>query len=410
VAVETIVLALIGFAVIVWIVRHIEMSAVNRKGPFIRAGGSHSELTRTPLVSVIVPARNEEENIAECLKSIFNQDYPNLEVTVVNDRSTDRTAEIVHSLCEQRLKEGKTPCSLVNIKELPEGWTGKTYALHSVTAKAKGEWLLFIDADTRHHPSNISRMMEAAQKENLDMLSLLPGLESKSFWERAMQPILAGALMVRYPIELVNNPRSRIAFANGQYIMIKKSVYEAVGGHEAVRHNLLEDIALARRVKNFHREVDCKAERPFAVKLFLGSEVTTTRMYDSFRRIWKGWSRIFYGAYNRSAPMVLLLICMVILLSASPLFVFLGSLICEVAGVGAPFVHQLLLFSGVHLALMLTGYFRFYKYVNGDPRFVLFTPVAALVGVGILTNTLAKILFAQDISWRGTNYATNSKK
>ena len=186
--VKIIVLILIGSAIIVWIARHIHMLLVDRKGSFIRGDGSHCELTETPLVSVIIPARNEEENIAECLKSVFDQDYPNLEVTVVNDRSTDKTAEIVDALCEQRLKDGKTPCPLVNIEELPDGWTGKTYALHLVTKKAKGKWLLFIDADTRHHPSNISRVMEAAQKENLDMLSLLPGLESKSFWERAMQP------------------------------------------------------------------------------------------------------------------------------------------------------------------------------------------------------------------------------
>jgi glycosyltransferase involved in cell wall biosynthesis len=406
--VQNAVLILVGFATCIWVFRHIHMYLVNHTGPFLRRNGCAHELPETPLVSVIIPARNEAENITACLETIFAQDYPNLEVLVVDDRSTDGTGDVINSLCRRRREEGLTSCTLIGIEQLPEGWTGKTYALHHVTKQAHGEWLLFIDADTRHDPSNISRVMEAIQKEKLDMMSLIPSLEGGSFWERVMQPILGGALMVRYPIERVNNPNSRIAFANGQYIMIRRSVYEQVGGHEAVKNNLLEDIALADMVKNYHREGEGGAAKPFRVQLFLGSEVSSTRMYSSFKEIWRGWSRIFYAGYNRSAAFVLLAMCMMALFSASPFPLFAGSLISKAAGITGPFVEWLLLLSGIHLALLLVGYARFYRYMKGDVRFVIFIPLAAVVGTGILFNTLRKILFGRGISWRGTFYSRHT--
>ena len=174
----------------VWVVRHIHISIVNRRGPFIRKGISPASIENPPFVSIIVPARNEEHNIVKCLESIFAQDYPRLEVLVVNDRSQDETASAVESFIASQKGKSRIICSLINIKELPDGWTGKTFALHTGSRSAKGDWLLFVDADTRHDGSNVSQAMEYVTREKVDMLSLIPGLETRTFWEKTMQPLM----------------------------------------------------------------------------------------------------------------------------------------------------------------------------------------------------------------------------
>jgi len=406
---KAVLLAIMILIVIVWIWRHIHISIVNRRGPFIKSDDADPPAEHLPLVSVIIPARNEQDNIIECLESVFAQDYPRIEVLVVNDRSTDNTAPAVETFFKKHADGGRISASLINIVELPEGWTGKTNALHVGSERATGEWLLFIDADTRHMPSNISRAIEFVRRENVDMLSLVPALETKSFWEKTMQPMMAGVLMLRYPFELINNPGSRIAFANGQYIMIRRSVYEAVGGHGAVRNKLLEDIALAHTVKNFHRNNRSAESEGFNLKVALGSSVTKTRMYGSLKEIFNGWSRIFYAGFDRSAAKVLLFLTVMTLFSVLPFWVFGVSLILETTGRGAAFLHWILALSAIQIGLLLTGIMRYYDYVDADKRYVVFYPLAGMVGIGILLNTLSKILFGSDIRWRGTNYSANLK-
>ena len=403
-------LAIMILIIIIWIWRHIHISIVNRRGPFIKATDSDAPIKEAPLVSIIIPARNEEDNIIECLESVFAQDYPRMEVLVVDDRSTDNTASAIESFFKDRADEKRISASLINIVELPEGWTGKTNALRVGSERSTGEWLLFIDADTRHKPSNLTLAMEFVRREKVDMLSLLPALETKSFWEKTMQPMMAGVLMLRYPFELINNPKSRIAFANGQYIMIKRSVYETVGGHGAVRNRLLEDIALAHAVKNFHRNDQSTESEGFNLKVAIGFSVTKTRMYGSLKEIFNGWSRIFYAGFDRSAAKVLLFLTVMIVFSVLPFWIFGISLILETAGRGGAFLHWALALSAVEIGLILTGIMRYYGYMGADKRYVVFYPIAGMVGIGILLNTLSKILFGGDIRWRGTNYSANLKK
>jgi len=408
---KTVLLVIMILIILVWIERHIHISIVNRRGPSIKKTDAGPPIDEAPLVSVIIPACNEEHNIIECLKSVFAQDYPRFEVLVVDDRSTDNTASVVESFIKAKSAERGISASCINVKELPTDWTGKTNALRVGSEKARGDWLLFIDADTRHDPSNISRAMEFIRKENVDMLSLLPALEARSFWEKTMQPMMGGVLMLRYPFELINNPKSRIAFANGQYILIKRSVYETVGGHACVKDKFLEDVALAHTVKNFHRNNQSDNSAPFNLKVALGSSITRTRMYASFKDIFSGWSRIFYAGFDRSAAKVLLFLAAMFTFSVLPFFIFGATLVLEVAGVrGISFIHFMLALSTAQVVLLLTALVRFYEYVDCDKRFLIFYPLAGIVGVGILLNTLSKILFGSDIHWRGTNYSPNAKK
>src|SRR5271170_4685315 len=196
-------------------------------------------------LSVIVPARNEEDCIGECLRSLASQSdsvFPlgvDWEILLVDDGSTDRTKEIASGI------EGVT---VIEALPLPKGWTGKANAVWTGAQQAKGEWLLFTDADTVHEPGDLIRAMHEADKAKVAMLSYSPRQIVTGFWQRAVMPLVFCELALAYPPEKVSNPESLLAAANGQFILVKKEAYFAVGGHAAVAGSLLEDVTLARRI------------------------------------------------------------------------------------------------------------------------------------------------------------------
>jgi len=221
-------------------------------------------------ISVIVPARNEEACLAECLRSLVGQAGPAYEVIVVDDHSTDGTCAIAASF----------PVKLIGADELPPGWNGKCNAAWCGAKAAKGKWLLFTDADTRHAPDSIARGLQEAQEASADMLSYSPKQEVRGFAERALMPVIFAELATTYPPKEVCDPKSPVAAANGQYLLIRREAYDAVGGHAAVATALLEDVELAKRLK----------EAGFALRFGM-SDAVSTRMYRSFPQMWEGWSK-----------------------------------------------------------------------------------------------------------------------
>src|SRR6202522_1579101 len=196
------------------------------------------------MVSAIIPARNEEDAIARAVESVAVQ--PEIrEVIVVNDQSTDRTSAI---LAELAVKIPKI--KILNVDRLPPGWVGKNYAVSLGAAAARGEWLLFTDADTYHMLGSARRALNDAVEHNAVLVSYSPEQELGSFWERALIPVVYLRLAARYPFDRVNNPGLPDAAANGQFLMILRDVYEQVGGHGAIASQILEDVALASRVKS----------------------------------------------------------------------------------------------------------------------------------------------------------------
>jgi len=179
---------------------------------------------------MLVPAKDEEENIENCIKSLLAQDYPNFEIIAIDDRSKDRTLEILKSF-EQKDKRIK----VVEVKELPEGYTGKNHALIEGLKHTKGEWLLFIDADTVHDPRTLAAAMNYALKKDLDSLSVEPQFEWNRFFQKLTFPILALGTACMFPIFTVNKKGSKVTLSNGQYLMVKREVYEACGGHEKIK-------------------------------------------------------------------------------------------------------------------------------------------------------------------------------
>jgi glycosyltransferase involved in cell wall biosynthesis len=223
-------------------------------------------------VSVIVPARNEEACLSACLASLTKQTGVSCEIIVVDDHSTDRTRAIAQSFAGVRVIEADP---------LPQGWTGKNNAVATGTRATHGEWLLFTDADTVHLPGSLQRSLEEASASGASLLSYSPEQIVTSFWEKAVMPVIFAELAAKYRPAEVSDPKSPAAAANGQYILVTREAYDAVGGHAAVAQSLLEDVDLARVVKQSGRRI-----------LFrYGGDAVRTRMYRSFSQLREGWTK-----------------------------------------------------------------------------------------------------------------------
>jgi glycosyltransferase involved in cell wall biosynthesis len=224
-----------------------------------------------PVVSVIVPARNEEACLGDCLRSLLEQSGIEYEIIVVNDNSTDRTRQIA------RLHGVK----VIDAPPLPAGWTGKSHAAHCGAQVARGKWLLFTDADTIHRRRSLRHAVVEADENLVEMLSYSPKQVVRGLWERSLMPVIFAELRRQYPPSEVSDSDSPIAAANGQYLLIRRETYDAIGGHEAVRASLLEDVELARRVKHSGRRI----------RFRYGRDALKTRMYRSFPQMWEGWTK-----------------------------------------------------------------------------------------------------------------------
>jgi len=223
-----------------------------------------------PDVSIIIPARNEEVSLGACLESLVSQQGVEFEIIVVNDHSVDRTREIAESFAKAHV---------IDAGPLPPGWTGKNNAVATGAQAARGEWLLFTDADTVHLPGSLSRSLAEAKQNAAALLSYSPEQVVTGFWERAVMPVIFAELAAQYRPSEVSDARSPAAAANGQYILITREAYDAIGGHAAIASNLLEDVELARAVKRSGRKI----------RFRFGGDAVRTRMYRSFSQLREGW-------------------------------------------------------------------------------------------------------------------------
>ena len=241
-----------------------------------------------PLVSVIIPARNEQRNIERCVRSVLATRYPALEVIVVNDHSTDETGTIAGAIArdDERL-------IVIDAPELPDGWFGKQWACATGARIARGELLLFTDADTRHEPDLLPRAVNALRDRGASLLSIAGHQEMHSFWERIVQPQMFALLSIRYGgTEHVSNARrAEDVIANGQFILVRRDAYDAVGGHATVRDRVAEDMALGQELFRIGRRV----------VLMLALRQLSTHMYASLREVIDGWRKNIYAGGRHAA-------------------------------------------------------------------------------------------------------------
>jgi cellulose synthase/poly-beta-1,6-N-acetylglucosamine synthase-like glycosyltransferase len=233
-------------------------------------------------VSVIVPARNEEICLGACLQSLLSQCSVAFEVIVVDDHSTDRTREVASSFSNPQTPiPAGVSLRVLEAAPLPPGWTGKNNAVNTGAKAALGEWLLFTDADTIHLPGSLARGLDEAKRHGAALLSYSPEQIVKGFCEKAVMPVIFAELAASFRPSQVSDPRSPAAAANGQYLLITREAYDAVGGHAAIAGNLLEDVALARAVKRSGRKIFFRH----------GADAVRTRMYRSFAQLREGWTK-----------------------------------------------------------------------------------------------------------------------
>lgn len=229
-------------------------------------------------LSVVIPARNEEDCLGACLESLVAQSDDgwrlglHWELLVVDDGSTDRTREIA---------SGFPGVTVLSPAALAKGWTGKANAVWTAAKQAHGDWLLFTDADTMHEPGDLRRALHEAEKHKVAMLSYSPKQLVTGFWQRALMPLVFSELALAYPPAKVSDPESRLAAANGQFLLIRRDAYFQVGGHEAVAQSILEDVELAYLVKR----------RKLGLRFRYAPDALSARMYRGFRQMCEGWTK-----------------------------------------------------------------------------------------------------------------------
>lgn len=352
--------------------------------------------SHAPLISVCIPARNEERNIRTCVESMLAQDYPNLEVIVLDDRSADSTPEILVSIRRFAVTRPANNLKIISGSDLPEGWAGKPHALHQASAFARGEWLCFVDADTILTPECLSSCYAKAIETNADMFTIMTFQVTGSFWERVVMPLVMTALSVGFSPRKVNDPDAKDAIANGQFILIRRSVYDAIGGHAGVKDRIVEDKALSEHVKwNGYRLIVAD-----------GMKVARTRMYTSLPEMWEGWTKNIYlglrdqptllwlGAFGAFLALVAALFL--------PLWPLLG-ILWRLNGGGwmalTVVAKSLLLW-----AFLLYVRARVASNMEIAPWYALTTPLGAAVFAAMMFASAWKVISGKGVAWKGRVY------
>jgi chlorobactene glucosyltransferase len=328
-------------------------------------------------VSAIIAARNEELEIGRCLDSLLDQDYPDLEIIVVDGGSTDGTREIARARGPR--------VRLIEEPPLPDGWVGKNWACHIGARAATGDFLLFTDADVRYDRSAVRATVRWAEREGAALATLAPRFETVGFWEKVVLPFYAQMVLTYFRTPRVNLPRSRAAMANGQFMMVRRPAYDRVGGHEAIRGAVLEDVRLAQAFR--------AAGLPMRVAW--APELVTTRMYRDRHEMFEGLLKNIHGirfSVGRQLGFLTGLIAFFYL----PLFLLpfgwmVGSLPLVVVG-------------ALLYLVLFAKHAGFARGLKLDPAYGLLFPVAVGFYVVLLVTSLVRGIAHRPIAWKGREY------
>ena len=346
-------------------------------------------LENPPLVSVIIPARNEAHNIARCVSSILSATYPNLELIVIDDGSTDGTAQIALAAAA-----GDARVRVITCPALPEGWFGKQWACAAGAKVARGSVLQFTDADTVHGADLVTRSTNAMRRARAQLFSVAGRQELGGFWEKVIQPQVFTILSMRYGgTESVTEATSvKHKIANGQCIFVTHDSYTSIGGHGSVRTSAAEDLMLAQKFFAARKRV----------VLMLGVNQLSTRMYGSLREIVSGWRKNVFAAGLDSVPFGKLGRTMFpLFLLLPPLLELLPPLALTLAAFGLAAGHTLLLWAAISTAATLLWWIVVYVRVDENPLYALLYPLGALM---LLYIFVSAVIRGRRVSWKGRTY------
>ncbi|MDP2727603.1 MAG: glycosyltransferase, partial [Dehalococcoidia bacterium] len=282
---------------------------------------------------------------------------------------------------------------VVQGKPLPPGWVGKNYAICQGVAQASGRWFVFLDADTRLSPQAVARAVALARQKDLAMFSFLPRHILRSFWEKVVQPVVLGVVFAGAPPSMTEDPKDPTTGAFGQFILFQRSAYEAIGGHEAVKGEVLEDWRMAQKIK----------AQGLRLALAEGQDLVQVRMYTSLSGLWEGWTKnVFLGA-DKKLSLLLVVLVFVFVLGVWPVLLLVWAVLAAVLGLPS------LTLAAVATAFQFLVTFYYGARVNrrlGMPvAYVLGFPLGAAVFMGILVNSAYRILGGRGVTWKGRTYA-----
>ncbi|MBC7784007.1 MAG: glycosyltransferase [Burkholderiales bacterium] len=352
-------------------------------------------LDRCPRASVIIPCKDEAAHISTCVASVLAQDWPALELIVINDRSTDRTGEVLDRIAAQ---DARVRIIHVPPDGLPPGWWGKTHAMHLGSKVATGEWMVFIDSDCVLAPPAVRTGITTGIVREFDLVSFTPKFVSTSFWDQMITPLGGVATSAMYQLMFANSAMvPKVAFACGQYMAVRRDVFNEVGGWEAIHHLPADDVEIARLFKR-------SGKRP---RIGWGMDLVTTTMYADFRGVWRGWSRNFIAAARGGCGRVLwaaafLLFCVWSIYPAVAWGIYRQNHpINAFGGIGW------LVSAGAHAVLMTAGLWSAYRWGGNNPLYALLWPFSTVVLLAIFCRSVYMSLTGR-MDWRGVSYTLPS--
>ena len=386
---------LLGIGLALWIVCLAWNLLNNREAPSVSAAMPFS-LRTEPRVSILIPARNEAAILAKTLPSFLAQEYGDYEVILADDASTDGTGELARSFASQNPEQLR----IVSIHDLPPGWVGKTHALHKAFQAASGEWVLATDADMVFHSKALRAGLWLAERHHAELVSLFAFLECGSFWERLMMPVFGLMLASVFPLRKINNPQSSVAIASGGYILMRRDSWARLGGYEAIRGEMIDDLNTARRMKHSGR-------RMFAA---LTRDLVQTRMYANFSQIWEGLRKNAFAAHRFSVLRMLAFIAGTWFTTLLPLVALTYSLV-RLAGNGGelpPGVGLIFVLSLAQYALSVWLHFLLISFLGIPWGYALLAPLGSLLYTAIAFDSMVRTLFGAGVSWKSRQYRKQS--
>ncbi len=343
----------------------------------------------SPFVSIILPVRNQAWTVAECVRSLVGLSYPNKEIVIVDGASTDATRDQIASF--------KGQVAIVEEEPLPSGWVGKNWACHLGYKKSRGELLLFTDGDSVHATDSLTRAVTYLQAENADLVTLAPATILRSFWEKLLQPPIFLMIMILVGGKLVNDDKRRNAIGNGQYMLFRRTAYEKLGGHAAVRDKIVEDYTLARLLKRAGGRL----------RFVTAQDALGVRMYASLAEIWRGWRKNFYTVsekhmLRKALTRIILMFTFLVL----PFIVLIYGIILAPTNPLNPY-----LIAGAFMSFLLwLGMIILDRSIDVPSTYALLFPVAIFVYIVIGIDSTIRGSLGYGFSWKGRTYGRPTER
>lgn len=370
-----------------------------RTKAIVSSQAAGEERQRYPLLSILVPARNEAHCIEDCVRSLLAQEYPSLEILVLDDLSTDATSEVVQRLIHELPPDHGGRLQLLRGELLPEGWVGKSFACYQLALHARGELLYFTDADTIHAPETARAVVDCMRQYDAQLLTAHPEYIFGSLGERLLVPLLNFSMLILLPLALVpRRPEPTLSNGNGQLMCFRRAAYEQIGGHLGVKDSLIEDVVLARLFKAAgHRMVFVDA-----------STLMRCRMYRSFAGVVAGFSKSHFAPFQYTLALALIaIVLMLVLFVAPPLLAILLFLS------GSPLVSGLLATASYALAVVMRVLIAL-RFNRRQKMFMValcfLHPVSIVLECLIMLNSMRWRYRKAGIMWKGRSYKKTSER